>query len=416
MVFLAIRHLTARKRQSILTLLAIVLGSAGYVVISGFFAGFQDFLLDQLINNDAHLRVYAKEEFLTPSEMDREALPELGHAFWIAPPSGRKDNARILDPGGWFRLLESDGRVKAFSPQLTAQVIVSRAQASSPARVIGSNPAQQEYVSNIRDYMLVGKFSDIAQGGKRLIVGDDLLNKLGARVSETVFLSTGRATPVPFKIVASFHTGIKTLDEGTMFANLSDAQSLNGTPGQVNEIAVRFHDTQDASRAARDWSANSRDRVLSWDQINANFLNVFTIQNALKNVVTTIILLIAGFGIYNILNVSVNQKRKDIAILRSMGYEEGDIKNLFLSQGLALGLVGGAVGLVIGFGVSNYLTTIKFGGGPLGGGGNLRVSFDVLIYVRAIVLSSAVASLASFLPARAAGKLQPIEIIRAGAE
>jgi lipoprotein-releasing system permease protein len=282
--------------------------------------------------------------------------------------------------------------------------------------VIGSNPAQQEYVSNIKDYMLIGKFSDIAQGGKRLIVGDDLLNKIGARVTETVFLSTGRSTPIPFKIVASFHTGIKTLDEGTMFASLADAQNLNKTPGQVNEIAVRFFDTQDASLAARAWGPHSRDRVLSWDQINANFLNVFTIQNALKNVVTTIILLIAGFGIYNILNVSVNQKRKDIAILRSMGYEENDIKNLFLSQGLTLGVFGGGVGLILGFFVSTYLTTIKFGGGPLGGGGNLRVSFDFLIYVRAMVLSSAVASLASFLPARAAGKLQPIEIIRAGAE
>jgi lipoprotein-releasing system permease protein len=87
-----------------------------------------------------------------------------------------------------------------------------------------------------------------------------------------------------------------------------------------------------------------------------------------------------------------------------------------LSQGLTLGAFGGGVGLVLGFLVSTYLTTIKFGGGPLGGGGNLRVSFDFWIYVRAMVLSSTVASLASFLPARSAGKLQPIEIIRAGAE
>ena len=295
-------------------------------------------------------------------------------------------------------------------------MIISRARATASARLIGCKAEQQEKATNIREYMQEGAFSALRQGGNRIILGIELLQKVGAQVGETVQVSNGRGTPRPFKIVGTFKVGVKTLDEGAAYALIEDVQRLAGTPALVNEIAVRFKDYGVAPKAGADWAKTSRERVQSWDMINANVLNVFKIQTATRILVVAVILLVAGFGIYNILNVTVSQKRRDIAILRSMGFEPGDIRNLFLLQGFVLGVVGGTVGLGMGFMVSKYLTTISFGGGPLGGAGYLKISFDPEIYIRALVQSVAAASLASFLPARSAGKLTPIEIIRAGTE
>lgn len=417
MLYLAIRHLLVRRKQSLFTLLGVLLASLSFVVISGFFLGFQEFLIDQLLNNDAHIKISAKEEFIEPRAFDQDFFGKVEHVFWISPPGGKNDNSKILNPQGWYRLLESDPRVVAYSPQMTAQVFISRAATSIGGRLIGSDPARQSRVTNIQAYMLVGKFNDIAGGGNRAILGDEYLKSLGARVGETVLITNGRGAPTPFKVVGSFHTGIRTLDLGVAFAALQDVQKINNTPSQVNEIAVRVINVDHAREIAEQWTHVSVENVKSWDQINANILNVFNIQNATRYMMVFVIILVAGFGVYNILNMVVNQKRREIAILRSMGYEQNDVVFLFLSQGLILGFLGGLVGLIAGYFVCLFLQTIPFGGGPMGGGsGRLTISFSLSIYIFGMLLSVVSASLASFIPARAAGKMTPIDIIRGGAE
>ena len=417
MWFLALRHLIARKRQTIFTLLGIVFGSTAFVTISGFFEGFQGFLIKQLLDNDAHIRISAREDVLTEHALDRAFFPDATHVFWKAPPSGGRDNQRNQNPLGWYQLLKSDPRVSAYSPQLTTQVIVSRGTVSFTARFVGSIPEMQERVTSLNSYFIQGQFRDIGVGGNRIVMGDELLQKLGAHVGETVLISTGRSAPAPYKIVGNYVIGIRAIDDGTIFGSLGDVQKINRSPSQVNEIAVRIHNIDLGKSMAESWSKISEEKIQSWDTLNANVLSVFKIQNATRYLMIATILVVASFGIYNILNMVVTQKRKEIAILRSMGYERRDIIQLFLIQGIVLGCVGGVIGLIGGFSICSYLQTIPFAGGPLGkGSGYLNISFEPRIYIQAMLLSIGTAGFASFLPARAAGKMTPIDIIRAGAE
>jgi lipoprotein-releasing system permease protein len=179
---------------------------------------------------------------------------------------------------------------------------------------------------------------------------------------------------------------------------------------------VRLRDFSHAAEIATTWATITGDKVQSWDQINANFFSIFKIQNTMRYLMIAVILVVAGFGIYNVLNMTVTQKRKEIAILRSMGFETSDIIFLFFSQGLILGFLGGLIGLVIGYWICLYLQTVPFGGGPLGGAGYLQISIKPAIYLQAMGLAVFSASLASILPARAAGKMTPIEIIRSGTD
>lgn len=412
MFFLAIRHLLSRPKQTILTLLGIVLGTAAYIAISGMMLGFQTFIIDQLVNNDSHIRVKAREEMLSERSLDTAFFDSETLVHWIKAPSGRKDNAYILAPSEWMDRLISDERVSAASPQLVVQGIATYGKLSLGISIVGSEPERQRGVSNIETSMVSGKFSDIGNSGNRIAVGDELLKKIGATKGETLFLTVGKGLPQPFRIVSVFHLGVKALDETRVFGALRDIQQLNQTPSRISDIAIRLKDVNLAADVASTYNLISQEKVQSWDQANEGIMSVFTTQDIVRNSMTISILIVAGFGIYNILSLAVTHKRREIAILRSMGFEPKDITTLFLIQGIILGLIGGLLGVVLGFGVSFGMSKIEISADRGLGGNHMMVSFEYLIYIKAFVLALVSSAFASFFPARAAGKMEPIDIIR----
>lgn len=410
MFFLSIRLIMARKRQSLLSLGGICLGTATFISFAGMLDGFQDYIIDQLVNNDSHIRVSVREEVIEEHSLDQKLFPETLNVFWISPPSGRRDGSKLENPLGWYHRLDRDIDVLAYSPQYQSQAIFRRGQATKSGRLIGSIPLKQVRVTNVQDYMVEGDFLSLGGSGNRLVLGDGLLKTLGARVGESIFVSTGKAEPTPFKIVGSFNFGVRNVDESTAFGSLTDVQRINLAPSTISDIAIRLTDVKLAQQKADDWSKFSIDKVQSWDQANANILSVFLIQNFMKNFVTIAILIVAAFGIYNILSILVNQKRKDIGILRSIGFEGQDIIKLFFYQGAIFGLIGGLLGLVLGYGVCLYVSTIKIGGMM----DEMMVSFDPIMYGLGFLMSLFASALSSILPARTASKMEPIDIVRSG--
>ena len=412
MFFLALRHLLSKKKQTSLTLLGIILGTAAYISISGMMLGFQTFIVDQLVNNDSHIRINAREELLTKDILNTSLFDKGTLVNWVKPPTGRKDSPYILAPSTWLDRLAKDERVTAASPQLIVQGIANYAKTTTGVSIVGSDVEKQKGVSNIEHYMLSGKFSDIGTGGNRIAVGEGLLNKMGASKGETIFLSVGKGLPEPFRIVSVFNLGVKAFDEGRIFAALNDVQKLNNTPSRISDIAIRLTDVTQAASVASTYNLISQEKVLSWDQSNEGIMSVFVTQDIIRNVMTLSILVVAGFGIYNILSLAVTHKRREIAILRSMGFEPMDIIKLFLIQGITLGFVGGLIGLLIGFSASYIMSNIEVSADRGLGGNRMIISFDYLIYLRGFVLAVLSSSFASFFPARSAGSLEPIEIIR----
>lgn len=415
MIFLALRYLIERRRQTILTLLGVFFGTLAYVAVSGFFVGFQGFLVQQLVNSSAQVHIQARQDYLQPHDLDGAFFgPDFERAFWINPPAGVKGFLSVQSPQTWYGRLAKDPRVEAYSPQMMAPALFTLGKFSVAANLVGCEPAQQSRVTSIAEYMVEGKFTDIGVGGNRLILGDELMKRLGVSVGQTVLVSVGINRPTPFKVVGRFYTGNRGLDLQA-YSAIGDVQKVNGTPKRVTEIAVRLKDYSDADAMANTWSRIAPERVESWSQQNAHILSVFAIQNALRFTMIMTVLIVAGFGIYNILNMTVNQKRQDIAILRALGYDTFDIVMLFFSQGLIVGVIGGALGLLAGYLVCRWLQTISFfPGSPASPQGHLQISMSLKIYVHAGVMALLSSSIASILPARAAGKLTPIEIIRQG--
>lgn len=413
MMFLSLRYLSTRKKQTFLILLGIIIGTAAYVAISGMMLGFQIKLLDQLVNNDAHIRISAREELLTASELD--SFTAAAHVFWYVPPSGRKDSAKIEYPIGWFRKLDQDPDVVAYVPQVSMNVIFNKGLVTQSGRMIGAEPLKQERVSNIEQYMIKGSFRDIGNSGSRIILGKALLENLGAQISQTILISSGKGSPQPFKIVGFFETGSKNVDEATVFTSLTDAQKLRGTPSEITDIAVKIINFEDAENKASQWKQNSNEKILSWQESSAGILSVFKTQDIVRNSMTISIIIVAGFGIYNILSILVAQKRRDIAILRSMGYTPKNIISLFFNQGLILGVIGGLIGLVVGYLLCLLVGQIEVASGRMvTANGKMIVSYDYMIYVKAYTIALISSIFSSIFPARTAGSLDPMAIIRAG--
>lgn len=415
MIFIALKYLYERKRQTILTLLGVFFGTMAYVGVSGFFLGFQGFIVQQLVNNAAQVHIEARKDYLTEHILDKSFFGTNEHVSWLSPPAGVEGFQEIQSPHAWYKRLSEDPRVLAYTPQLSAPALLSLGKNSVGTTIIGCDPKQQVRVTTIADYMIAGKFTDIGVGGNRIILGDELMKRLGAAMNQVVLVSVGtNPFRLPFKVVGRFYSGNRGMDLQA-FAALSDVQRANLTPNQVNEIGVRLIDYRLADVMARTWGKSSPERVESWGDQNANILSVFRIQTALRYSMIFTVLIVAGFGIYNILNITVNQKRQDIAILRALGYDSFDVVMLFFSQGLIVGIIGTFFGLICGYILCVYIQSVPFMPlTPSNPQGHLHIALTFNIFAQAALMALLSTSLASILPARAAGKLTPIDIIRIG--
>lgn len=413
MIFIALRQLWARKRQTVLTLLGVMLGAAAYIAISGILLGFRNYLLDQMVNNDAHVRISAKARLIEETSFDHVFTAPHEKLFWIVAPSGRKDSDKIDNAQEWFQRLRSDRDVEAYAPQLNLMVLYQKGKISRNGRVQGIVPAMQSRVALIEKNIVSGSLRDLSESGQNLIIGDGLRENLGLRKGDSVTVVNGHGDRFPFKISGAFQSGNKGVDDSLSYIALTSAQNIAGSPGQISDIAVRLRDVSKSLDKMHEWSNDESAKVQSWEVINAATLNVFQVQDMTRYMMTAIILIVAGFGIYNILSIVVSQKKREIAILRSIGYESQDILTIFMTQGMLLGIAGGILGVFLGYLICLKMSTITFSSPMIKTKATtMMIAFDYSIYVMGFFMALVSTTFASFLPAVKAGKMSPIDILR----
>ncbi len=144
MLFLAIRQLLSRPRQTLLALMGIILGTAAFLVISGMMLGFRQLFINQLINNSAHVSISAEETPVTEHSLDGFFFPS-ALVRWITPPSTKDDSPHLDYPQGWFDHLDAAPEVKAYSPQFSAQILLARTSFPGPATWWGWKPPNRSW-------------------------------------------------------------------------------------------------------------------------------------------------------------------------------------------------------------------------------------------------------------------------------
>ncbi len=412
MFYLAIRQLLARPRQTLLALLGITFGSAAFLILSGMMLGFREYLIQRLINTTAHISIKAEEPTIGEHSLDADFFPD-SLVKWIVPPVVHNEPPHIEYPQGWFDRLDADPNVLAYAPQIITQVMVNRGKLTRSIILIGVEAQKQVQATDVQDDMTSGNFMDLDKGGFQVIIGESLAQKLGIHVDDMLNIVEIGGRVIPAKVAGFFNTGMSQVDDVTAYAPIHYAQQANQTLGQVGQIIVKLKDITLARTLADQWATMSREKVQSWDEANANFFQVFAMQDMIRYILSFVVLMIAAFGIYNILNMMILQKRGEIAILRSIGFEALDIIQLFLSQGLLLGFIGGILGLVLGTLVCLYVQSITFATGvSITRINHMLIAWHVKYYVLGFLLAFVSGLVAGYLPARSASKMHPIDILR----
>lgn len=399
--------LSRRRRQTLVSVLGVALGVAFFIAITSIMRGFQTYFIQQVIDVQPHIVI--KDETRNPTPQAAQlAAPGGAVAINGVKPVDRLRGIRA--PGERLAVLEAIPGAAA-APILTGAALLRYGSRDVSVTVTGVDPTRYARVSNIEKDMLSGRLEDLRSTANGLIIGDSLALRLGVQLGDTVVAVSPRGVSLQMKVVGLFHTGLATMDQSSGYVLLKVNQVLQDRPNVVNQILLRLADVTRAEPLAREIEDRFGERTESWEEQNRNILTVFVIQNAIMYSVTGAILLVAAFGIYNIISTVVFEKTRDIAILKSLGFTETTVRRIFLLEALMIGLAGTIVGWMLGYVLCRLLGLIEFKS-PFMDATTLPLYYSPAHYLLAATVALTASAIAGYLPARKAARQHPVEIIR----
>ncbi|GLR13070.1 ABC transporter permease [Chitinimonas prasina] len=401
-------HLTSRKRQTAVSLVGVVLGVAFFLAVSALMRGSEKDFITRLIDNSPHITV--SDEF-------RTARLQPARLRWpddLVEIAGLRPNNETRGIRGWrYRLgqIESLPGLKA-APVLVGSAVLLFAGQEQGISLSGIVPARMRGVSSIEEKLVEGSLDDLEANPGGIIIGAGLAEKFSLRRGSTVNLVAGGGSNRSLTVVAIFRTGNAGYDESQTYVLLKRAQLLLGRPDRVNRFIIKLADASQALLVASRIEAMGTYKAVSWAEASEDILNVLFVRNVIMYSVVSAILLVASFGIYNTLSTIVMEKTRDIAILKSVGFQARDIRHIFVLEGLIVGTLGSVLGLAVGAGLMQLMASVQIR--PPGGTAmvNLPVWWGGEQFLIAAGFALLSCLLAAWLPARKAGRLHPVDILR----
>ena len=405
---IALRHLVARKRQTLVSLLGIVLGTAFFLGISALMQGSETDFIHRLIDNSPHITI--QDQFRNPK---LQAIAQLypGAVIQMHRVKPETETRGIRNYKQALEYLHTLPGLRA-SPMLQGQGLVTFSGKDEALSLNGMIPKDIDEVSTIGTYMTVGTIKDLEANPDGIIIGSELARVLSLERGESITVSAATGQARSFKIVGIFRTGRSSFDEGQVFLALKRVQALLDRPNRANQIIVKLDDPYAARDLASRIEAQLKYKAVSWQEASEDIMSTLALRNIIMYSVVSAVLLVAAFGIYNVISTVVIEKQRDIAILKSMGFHARDIQAVFLTEGLLLGAMGCMLGLPLGAGIMFALgrLTFKFPGTTQLNQMPIDWSWQQFAIAGTFAFIAAIG--AALLPARKAAKVRPADILR----
>lgn len=406
LLHIAAKHLLMRQRQTLVAVSGVAVGVGFFLAVSAMMIGSQTDFVKTLIDAAPHI-IISDELRSPPPQPGLRAYGSIG----AAELHGYKVRSEVRGIKDWQQILrEIDAMPGAIgSPSLSGAVTLRLGGRDEAMAVIGIDPTIETRVSTISDKLRSGRLIDLEriQGG--VIIGEDQAQRLGLGMGDIVAATSARGGTRSLRIVGLFKKG-QQLGSGSGYMLLREAQSLLARPFVINRIGIKLADPYAAEDVAKGLEARHGYKSESWQERSADFLGLLLTRNVIMYSVVSAILLVASFGIYTAVSNSVADKRRDIAILRSMGFSEGDLQLVFVVEGLALALAGIVAGWLLGFLLMSVLGSLEFS--IQGEVRRLPLDRSTRQYLIAATASLIAGVIAAWLPARKASRVDPVDILR----
>lgn len=412
LIFVSMRHLTVRRRQTVLITLGIAVAVMVQVVILGMMGGWGGQLVDKTIGLTPDIVVKPEKAVNVAS---RNVMKPDGNTIFVFHGDKEEETAKIKNYAESAALIRKFPEVVEVSPVVIGQGILRHGGKTDDVTLQGMDPFLEDKVVNYSKYMKKGKLTDLKYVPFSVVVGRALYNKMNMRMGERIRVVSQGGRSLDLKIVGLYSTGLYQIDVNTLFIPLETAQYAFDLSSAVTHLNISVKERYTAGISAQKVQDFTGHKAESWIEINAPLFSAIKLNDQITYFVIFFTYLVASLGIANVLSMVVMEKKKDIGILKSMGATPASIQNIFLGEGAFLGIIGSLAGCAVGYAVSMYLKQM-----PVEMPGDFTLietsTFPMVVKAKNFLASSSIAILvclvSSIIPSRRASAFDPVEIIR----
>ncbi|MDL5512369.1 ABC transporter permease [Arenibacter sp. M-2] len=405
-------HLLTKMKSTVTASLGVTFGIGAYITLVSFMTGLNEMLDSLILNQTPHIHIYNEIE---PSDEQPIALyQEFEDAFNVVNSVKPKQSQKKIHNGlPILNYLKKDEKVYGATPQLRAQIFYLSGSIELGGNLVGVDIMEEARLSNIGDYIVEGTAQDLKNSDNGILLGAGLAQKMSLKKGDRVQISTIKGDVFPLKIVGIYQSGIAEIDNIQSYANLKTVQRILGeAQNYITDINVKLYDINEATTMAKSLGKQFQVKATSINEANAQFETGSNIRNLITYAVSITLLIVAGFGIYNILNMLIYEKMKDIAILKAIGFSGNDVQLIFMCQAMIIGVLGGILGLIVGFVLSKLIDNVAFETEALPTITTYPIDYDIWYYVIGISFALISTFVAGWLPSNKAKHIDPVRIIR----
>lgn len=411
---IAVTHLLTKKKQSIVAMLGVTFGISMFIIMISFMTGVNQFTEDLAMDNTPHIHIYKPIEIEDKKIVALEQPQTEDNWYVVKHQRPKNELSKIKNGMAVMSRIEKMPGVRGVAPQLSTQVFYNNGPVQIPGTVFGVDVEKQAELFDLDKKMDIGELNDLLKASDVIVMGKGLAKKMGVTVGDRVSVTTPEGGNLNLKIVGIFSFGIAQLDQTQSYATLATVQKiLQKDPSYVTDLNIKMLDVNAASALAGGLENQLPGlKIEDWETANQSILAGTQIRNIMTFVVCFTLLVVAGFGIYNIMNMNIINKMKDIAILKATGFQGADVTGIFMLQSVMIGIAGGFLGLIIGFFFSYLLSVTPFPAGEFFRIDTFPVNFNPVHYFIGLFFGFLTTLFAGWFPSRKAAKVDPVAIIR----
>src|SRR4030095_3246182 len=407
------KQMLSKKKQTIVAILGVTFGIAMFILMISFMKGVNQFLEDTMLSSTPDVHIYNDVQTDYSVSVAGDYFKDSGKMIVVHHPKPKEITLNIKNSDGIITDIKSDPIVAAVSQLLSTQVFYNYGPVQINGYIDGVNIMEETRLYDLENKMVEGKTENLLTSANGIVMGQGLAKKLDVKTGDLISLATPSGSTMRFRIVGIFQIGVGAIDNVKSYVNLASVQQLlNKDRSYITDINIKLKDNRLAAAEAKLMNKKYGYKSEAWETANSSIMVSFLIRDVLTYVVSITLLVVAGFGIYNIMSMTIASKMKDIAILKAQGFARKDIVQIFLSQSLVIGFLGALTGIILGFALSYALSKVPF---PPNENISLKyfpVIFKPAHYIFGIMFGMLTTFFAGFMPSVKASRVDPVAILR----
>ncbi len=404
--------LLARWKQTLVAAIGVTFSITMFIALLSFMGGLNKMLDDLILNRTPHIRLYNELEPSKHQPMDLST--QYGkHYNFIRSIKPKNELLEIKNVGTLIHELKKDPRVLGIAPKVSAQVFYNVGSVNLSGVINGVDANEENRLFLFKDYVVNGNYIDLKNISNSIILGIGVAEKMMVNIGDVIQVTTSKGELVQLKVVGFFQSGLKELDKIQSYASIATTQKLLGeTNSYITDLQIKIKDINKAPEMAKEYARLFDVDAIDIQTANSQFETGTFVRTLISYAVGITLLIVAGFGIYNILNMMIYEKMDSIAILKATGFSGKDVNNIFIGIALSIGIFGGALGLIFGFTVSAIIDQIPFNTSALASIKTYPIIYNPKFYLIGGIFSIITTYFAGYFPSRKASKIDPVIIIR----